>query len=336
MARERLLVADIVERIAPLFGLLILTVALSMLSKDFFTAVNLSSLARQMAAVAVAAIGMTFVIITAGIDLSVGSMMAFGGICASKLIVALMDGIEESAEPTLSVIWLEPVIVFAGSVAAVLAGALCGLVNGLLITALRLPPFIVTLGMLGIVRGVTLCATQGLPVVNLPESFGLLAEATLLGVPSLAVVVFGVALLAGIVLSRTRLGRYLYVIGSNEEAARLSGVRVVRCKIIAYGVCGALAGLGGLILASRLSTGQPTAASGYELDVIAAVVTGGGSLMGGEGTVLGTIVGAFIMGVLRNGCTLLDISDFVQMIVIGAVIILTVAIDKFRRWRETV
>lgn len=336
MARERLLVADIVERIAPLFGLLILTVALSMLSKDFFTAVNLSSLARQTAAVAVAAIGMTFVIITAGIDLSVGSMMAFGGICASKLIVALMDGIEESAEPTLSVIWLEPVIVFAGSVAAVLAGALCGLVNGLLITALRLPPFIVTLGMLGIVRGVTLCATQGLPVVNLPESFGLLAEATLLGVPSLAVVVFGVALLAGIVLSRTRLGRYLYVIGSNEEAARLSGVRVVRCKIIAYSVCGALAGLGGLILASRLSTGQPTAASGYELDVIAAVVIGGGSLMGGEGTVLGTIVGAFIMGVLRNGCTLLDISDFVQMIVIGAVIILTVAIDKFRRWRETV
>jgi ribose transport system permease protein len=224
--------------------------------------------------------------------------------------------------------------VLVGVVASIAAGAVCGLLNGATIAALRIPPFIATLGAMGVYRGVALLATDGKAVVGLPQSFGYLAEGNLFGVvpvPLLIVVV--VALATYFLLAATRTGRYCYAIGSNVEAARYAGVRVSRYQIMFYVTLGALTGLAGAIESARLVTGQPTAGEGYELRVIAAVVIGGGSLSGGQGTVVGTVIGALIMGVLSNGANLLGISSFTQQIVIGAVIVLAVTFDEFQRRR---
>jgi ribose transport system permease protein len=225
-----------------------------------------------------------------------------------------------------------PIVI--GIVLAIATGAACGFLNGSAVAMLRIPPFIVTLGAMGIYRGIVLLLTDGKAVVGVPTSFGRLAEGTLLGIlPVPLLIVLLVALGTHFLLVSTRPGRYCYAIGSNIEAARYAGVRVSRYQVMFYTVLGALSGLAGSIESARLVTGQPTAGEGYELRVIAAVVIGGGSLAGGQGTVIGTIIGSLIMGVLANGANLLGISSFAQQVVIGAVIVIAVTFDEFQRRR---
>lgn len=303
------------KKFLPYASLVALFLILSFASPYFLTLNNLSSVIRQTTVITIMAIGMTVVMAAGGIDLSVGSLVGLTGVCGAMLIARELP--------------------MAAAVAgAVLAGLAGGLINGTATTLLRIPPFITTLGTLGIYRGLTLVITGGIPVANLRRDFGVLATGNLIGVvpvPLLFVVV--IAALAHLVLNYTRLGRYAYAIGSNAEAARCSGIPIGRYTVVIYGLGGALAGLAGMIEAARLVTGQPTAGEGYELRVIAAVVIGGGSLNGGQGTVFGTIVGSFIMGLLSNGCNLLGVSPFVQQIIIGSVIVLAVTFDEFQRRR---
>ncbi len=307
--------SDWIKRLIPFASLIALCVIIAVLQPKFLSTGNLGSVARQTAVITIMAMGMTMVMVSGGIDLSVGSVMALAGITGA---FALAGG-----APTI-----------VGVAASMAAGAACGVVNGAAITTLRIPPFIVTLGAMGIYRGIALLVTDGKAVVGLPTTYGYLAEGNILRlIPVPLLIVVTVALAIHFLLSRTRLGRYCYAIGSNVEAARYAGVRVARYQIIFYLILGALAGLAGAIESARLVTGQPTAGEGYELRVIAAVVIGGGSLSGGQGTVIGTIIGALIMGVLANGANLLGISSFTQQIVIGAVIVLAVTFDEFQRRR---
>ncbi len=306
---------DFLKRFIPYASLIALFLILAVSSPYFLTVGNLSSVARQTAVITVMAIGMTMVIASGGIDLSVGSMIGLTGVTGTMLIAG--------GFPTSIAL-----------VGAVVVGLSCGLANGAAITGLRIPPFIATLGALGIYRGIALILTNGIPVVKLPRSFGVLATGDIAGmIPVPLLVLILVALLVHGILTLTPLGRYAYAIGSNAEAARCCGIRIGKCTIIIYGLCGALTGLAGMIEAARVVTGQPTAGEGYELRVIAAVVIGGGSLSGGQGTVVGTIVGSFIMGLLNNGCNLLGISPFVQQVIIGAVIVLAVTFDEYQRRR---
>lgn len=307
--------SDWIKRFLPFLSLLALVILIAVLEPRFLSAGNLASVARQTAVITIMAMGMTMVMVSGGIDLSVGSMMALCGVIGAMVMVAGAG-------------------VVTGILVAIIAGAFFGFINGSAVAALGIPAFIVTLGAMGIYRGIVLLATDGNAVVGLPQSFGYLAEGNLFGIipiPLLLVVI--VALGIYFVLSQTRLGRYCYAIGSNVEAARYSGVRVARNQITYYAILGALTGLAGAIESARLVTGQPTSGEGYELRVIAAVVIGGGSLSGGQGTVMGTIIGSLIMGVLANGANLLGISSFTQQIVIGAVIVLAVTFDEFQRRR---
>jgi len=313
---ERPSLRDWIERVLPYASVVVLFIALSILSPYFLTLQNLSSVCRQTAVITIIGLGMTLVMISGGIDISVGSVMAFAGICGTMLLQAGWH--------------LGPAL--AG---AVVAGAAWGLVNALIITVLKVNPFIATLGTMGAARGVTLVITNGMPVVNLPASFGKLGDGNILRVPVPLVILVLLALLTGFILKYTRMGRYSYVIGSNAEAARYAGVPVRRYLIAIYVFCGALTGLAGMIEASRLVTGQPTAGTGYELSVIAAVVIGGASLSGGEGTVAGTIAGAFLMGLISNGSNLLGVSPFWQQVLIGTIIVLAVAVDELRKRRRT-
>lgn len=307
--------SDWVKRSLPFVSLIVLCGVIAALEPRFLSAGNLAGVARQTAVITVMAMGMTVVMISGGIDLSVGSAMALSGVMGA---FAMVGG--------------APVIV--GIAAAIATGTLCGLITGITIAALRIPPFIVTLGGMGVYRGITLLATDGKAVVGVPSSFGYLAEGNLLGfipVPLLIVVLVAVA--THFMLVNTLPGRYCYAIGSNAEATRYAGVRVSRYQVLFYALLGAMTGLAGAIESARLVTGQPTAGEGYELRVIAAVVIGGGSLSGGQGSVMGTIIGALIMGVLANGANLLGISSFAQQVVIGAVIVLAVTFDEFQRRR---
>jgi len=300
------------QRLLPFLSLIALFAGLSIGSPYFFTGTNLASVLRQTAVINIMALGMTLVIVAGGIDLSVGAILAFAGLAGAKAM--------ESGAP-----------VPAGIAVGVAAGLVWGLVNGLLTVRLKIAPFIVTLGTLGIIRGLALLYSGGLPVVGLPKGFGFLGEGTVAGAPFVLYVLVVCAILTHLILNYTKLGRYAYAIGSNREAALYAGIPVGFHTVAVYGICGALTGLAAMIEASRLMTGQPTAGQGYELQVIAAVVIGGGSLSGGEGTVAGTLVGAFIMGLLANGCDLLGISPYVQQAVIGAVIILAVTVDEIRK-----
>jgi ribose/xylose/arabinose/galactoside ABC-type transport system permease subunit len=251
---------------------------------------------------------MTFVIITAGIDLSVGSVLAFSGVIMASLLH------KEVPLPIALLI-------------ALAAGLLCGLVNGLLITIGKLPPFISTLGMMSVARGAALVFTQGRPISGFSDTFRWIAVGELFHIPVPVIIMIAVYLIANFVLTKTKLGRYTYAIGGNEEATILSGVNVRFYKMLVYGLCGMLSGLAAVILTARLNSAQPIAGMMYELDAIAATVIGGTSLSGGEGSIFGTLIGALIIGVLRNGLNLLDISSFVQQIVIGTVIIVAVLFD---------
>lgn len=303
-----------IQRLLPFLTLIVLFVGLSVGSPHFLTVNNLSSVVRQTAVFNIMALGMTMIIICGGIDLSVGSMLAMAGLLGT---MAMSKGVAI------------PVGVFIG----LLAGMACGFLNGFLTTRLKINPFIVTLGTLGILRGVALIVSNGLPVHDIPKSFSFLGEGVLLGVPFVLWILLVCAVIVHVILEHTKLGRYAFAIGSNPEAALYAGINVNFITTVIYTIGGMLTGLAGMIEASRLMTGQPTAGQGYELQAIAAVVIGGGSLRGGEGSVVGTLVGAFIMGLLANGSDLLGISPYVQQAIIGAVIILAVAVDELRKRR---
>jgi ribose transport system permease protein len=296
------------RQLGTLSGLLGLGAALWALTPHFLTISNLLNVAEQATIIAIIAVGMTFVIITGGIDLSVGSVLAFAGVVMAS---ALHQGVPL------------PVALLVG----LGIGLLCGLVNGLLITIGRLPPFIATLGMMSVARGTALMFTEGRPVSGFSEGFRSLATGEVVRVPTPVIIMVVVYAVAYFVLARTKLGRYTYAIGGNEEAALLSGINVKLYKSLVYGLAGMLSGLAAILLTARLNSAQPIAGMNYELDAIAATVIGGTSLLGGEGTVLGTLIGALIMAVLRNGLNLLGVSSFIQQIVIGSVIIVAVLID---------
>ncbi|WP_326613176.1 substrate-binding domain-containing protein [Streptomyces scopuliridis] len=294
-----------------LSALVVLVVAMSLLSGDFLTTQNLLNVGVQAAVTAILAFGVTFVIVTAGIDLSVGSVAALSATVLAWS--ATSEGVP---------VWLAVVL-------AVGTGIACGLVNGALVSYGKLPPFIATLAMLSVGRGLSLVISQGSPIA-FPGSVSRIGD-TLGGrlpVPVLVMVAMG--LITALILSRTYLGRSMYAIGGNEEAARLSGLRVKRQKVAVYALSGLFAAVAGIVLASRLSSAQPQAAQGYELDAIAAVVIGGASLSGGVGKASGTLIGALILAVLRNGLNLLSVSAFWQQVVIGVVIALAVLLDTAR------
>lgn len=295
-----------------LTALALLVVVMSLLSGDFLTAQNLLNVGVQAAVIAVLAFGVTFVIIAGGIDLSVGSVAALSATVLAFL--ATVEGVP---------VWLALPLAAA-------TGTVCGLVNGALIAYGKLPPFIATLAMLSVGRGLSLVISEGSPIA-LPDSVSRLGESLggWLPVPVVIMVVMG--LITAVILRRTFTGRAMYAIGGNEEAARLSGIRVKRQKLGIYALSGLFAAVAGVILASRLASAQPQAAQGYELDAIAAVVIGGASLAGGVGTAFGTLIGALILAVLRNGLNLLSVSAFWQQVVIGVVIALAVLFDTLRR-----
>jgi ribose transport system permease protein len=301
-----------IQRLLPFFTLILLFVALTIATPHFLTKVNLSSVARQTAVINIMALGMTPVIISGGIDISVGSILALAGLFGTMAI--------KSGQPI-------PLAIAIG----IGTGLLCGIVNGLLVTQLRVNPFIVTLGTLGIFRGIALVISNGLPVHEIPESFSYLGAGTLLGIPVSLWILALCAVLMHFLLENTKLGRYTFAIGSNESAAYYAGVPIKFHLTSVYAIAGLLTGLAGMIEASRLMTGQPTAGQGYELQTIAAVVIGGGSLRGGEGSVAGTLVGAFIIGLLSNGSDLLGINPYAQQVIIGVVIIAAVAFDELRK-----
>ncbi|MFH0989418.1 MAG: ribose ABC transporter permease [bacterium] len=303
------------RQLGTLIGLAIVTIFFWTFSPYFLTVSNLANIAEQTAINAIIAAGMTFVIITAGIDLSVGSIVAFSGVILAS---ALHAGISE------------PFAILAG----LAVGAMCGLMNGLLISFGRLPPFIATLGMMSVARGAALFYTEGRPVSGFSSELRFLSTGELLKIPMPVIIMVVIYVMAHFVLKRTKLGRYTYAIGGNEEAANLSGINTRVIKTTIYTLCGLLSGLAAVLLTARLNSAQPIAGIMYELDAIAAVVIGGTSLMGGEGKISGTLIGAFIMGILRNGLNLLGISSFAQQIVIGSVIIFAVLIDMALKKRR--
>jgi ribose transport system permease protein len=316
------------QEIGLLLILLVLSAFLTWQTDTFLTSRNLFNNLLFFSWIAIAAFGETMVVITAGIDLSVGSVMAFAGF-ASAWILTYAPIVERLTET--------PLVILA-VVGGLLAGVLVGLVNGTLITRFRLPPFIATLGTLSIARGITFGATGGWPIRELPKSFQQIGQynvsIAIWEVPLPVIIMLGVALICGLFLSETVSGRHIYAVGGNEEAVRVSGANPRRVKMLVYTLGGFLAALAGLIMTARLGVAAPDAARGYELDIIAAVVIGGTSLFGGEGTILGTLIGAAILQVLRNGLVLLGFPAYWQPAAVGAVIILAVIFDYWRKERS--
>ncbi len=295
--------------------LIVLFVVLSFASPTFLTFRNISNLVRQTSIVGIVAIGMTFVIISAGIDLSVGSVVGFSSIVVALLLAAGVP------------IWVSVIV-------SLLAGSVLGLVSGILINDGKVPPFIATLGMMTAVRGLVMLVSNARMIAGLPKPFLNFAQITILGLPSLFFVWLLVILVSIVITTWTRFGRSVFAIGSNAEAARLSGIKI-RYSIYGIYVLSALtASIAGVLLTSRLANGIPTAGEGYELDAIAAAVVGGASLMGGEGTILGTVLGAVIIQTLRNGGNLLGINPFILQIAIGTLIIAAVLADQLNKTKK--
>lgn len=295
-------------------GLLALCVGLWIATPYFATTTNLANVAEQSAVTGVIAIGMTCVILTGGIDLSVGSIVALAGVVIGwalqhdvPIVIALMLG--------------------------ALAGIVAGAVNGIMITRGKLPPFIATLGMMSVARGAALMISDGRPISGFPGTVRLLATGRPLGIPVPVLLMLALYAAAYVMLTRTVLGRYLYAIGGNEEASAMAGIHVERYKTITYVLSGLSASICAMLLVARLDSAQPVAGMGYELDAIAAVVIGGTSLLGGSGSVIGSLIGALIMSVLRNGLNLLGVSSYLQQVAIGVVIIAAVLIDMALRRR---
>jgi len=320
MSNNTLFQMDSMRKLQPLLALAIMVIAMSFLSDSFLTAENGWNILRQISINLCISIGMTLIILSGGIDLSVGAIMALAGAVMAGL---LKNGLEIAGAGVL----LE-FTVFGAILCGLGVGLALGWFNGFVITKFRLPPFVATLGMLSIARGLTMLWTGGFPVTGLGESFGFFGTGVLAGVP-MPVWITGLLVIGFVTLTlKTRFGRYLYALGGNERAALLTGLSVDKIKIWVYTLGGGLAAVGGLLVTARLDSAQPNAGMGYELDSIAAVVIGGTSLSGGRGSVMGTVLGCLIIGVLNNGLFLLNVSPFWQQVIKGLVILAAVAIDR--------
>lgn len=316
--------SDAMQRIMAFGALIVLAIGFSLASPYFRTFDNFVGILLATAVNGVLGLGVTFVIITAGIDLSVGTVMTFAAVMTGVFITN----------------WHLPIPL--GILGGVLAGTAAGMVNGLVISKMKIPPFIATLGMLYATKGLSLVISELKPIYfNDTPAFREMAMGSVLGriipgfeVPNAVFIMFGAAIIAHLILSRTILGRYTFALGSNEEATRLSGVNVAVWKTAVYTLCGLFSGIGGVLMASRLNSAQPALGAGYELDAIAAVVIGGTSLSGGEGSILGTIIGAFIISTLTNGLRILSVPQEWQMVVTGAIVVLAVFLDILRRRQQ--
>lgn len=297
-------------------ALLLEIVIFSQVSPYFFTAENILNVSLQISIVAIVAAGMTFVILTAGIDLSVGAVIAFSGVVATSLL---------KTELPFAVSLL--VAVAAG----LAVGAASGAVAGACVTRFNITPFIVTLALMTIWRGAAYLYTDGRPIWELPDAFSVIGSGRMFHVPIPTIIMIAVYVVGYVILEHTRFGRYVYAVGGNKEAARLAGISVNRVLMKVYILCGVLSSVSGILLASRMNSGQPNAGLMYELDVIAAVVVGGTSLFGGRGSIVGTFLGAMLIGILRNGLNLMNVSSYLQMIVVGVVILFAVMLDQFRK-----
>jgi len=292
------------------FAFIIICLALALSTPQFFTVSNLLNIGTQVSINALLAFGVTFVIISGGIDLSLGSMVAVTGVVAATF-----------AHPdTYSV----AVPIFIGLVAGLALGAF----NGVVITKSKVPPFIVTLGTMTIGRGLALILSKGRPISNLSDSFNFIGGGNLFGIPFPIVVLILAFIVCSVILNKTILGRYIYAVGGNEQAARASGIRVNNVKMWVYTICGLLSAMGGILLTSRITTGQPNAGAGFELDAIAAAIIGGTSTSGGTGTMSGTLIGALLIGVISNSLDLLNVTSYYQQVVMGAIIIGAVVLDS--------
>jgi len=316
---------DAVQRLLAFGALILIIVFFSLASPNFLQFDNVVGILLATAVVGVLALGVTFVIISGGIDLSIGTVMTLSAVMTGVLVTQMHL----------------PLAV--GIVGGILTGGAAGLANGTLIARFKIPPFIATLGVLSIARGLALVISGLTPIYfNDTPEFNLAAMGSLIGgivpgldIPNIVLVLFVAALVATLLLSRTVLGRYTFALGSNEEAARLSGVGVGKWKAAVYVVCGLFAGLGGVMIAARLNSAQPSLGFGYELDAIAAAVIGGVSLSGGEGTILGTVIGAFIISTLTNGLRIMSVPQEWQTIVTGCIVIIAVYLDVVRRRQRT-
>jgi ribose transport system permease protein len=301
-----------VAEFGALAGLGLLCLVMVFLSPHFATTTNLLNILQQISIVSVVAVGMTFVIISGGIDLSVGSIVAFTGL----IMAILMKELEVPVWPTIGV--------------GLVAGCAMGLINGLLVSLVRLPPFIATLGMMSIARGAAFTISGGSPVYSLPDSF-LAISGRVGALPIPALIMIAIFVVGGMVLKYTKLGRYTYAIGGNETASVLSGISVRFYKSVIYTLSGLFCAVSAVLLTAKLDSAVPVAADGYELDAIAAVVIGGTSMLGGEGKLSGTLIGALIIGVVNNGLNLLTVPQGPQRMVKGAIIILAVCVDLLRK-----
>ncbi|AOC58533.1 MULTISPECIES: ribose ABC transporter permease RbsC [Bacillus] len=302
---------NIMQKLGPFLGLIILVAIVSILNPAFLEPLNILNLLRQISINALIAFGMTFVILTGGIDLSVGAILALSSALTAGFIVSGMD-------PILAII------------VGCIIGAILGMVNGLLITKGKMAPFIATLATMTIFRGLTLVYTDGNPITGLGSNyaFQLFGRGYFLGIPVPAITMLLTFIVLWVLLHKTPFGRRTYAIGGNEKAALISGIKVPRVKIMIYSLAGFMSALAGAILTSRLNSAQPTAGTSYELDAIAAVVLGGTSLSGGRGRIVGTLIGVLIIGVLNNGMNLLGVSSFYQSVVKGIVILIAVLLDR--------
>lgn len=291
-------------------------VIFSQLSEYFFTADNILNITLQISIIAIIAVGMTFVILTAGIDLSVGAVVAFTGIITTSVL---------KIQAPLSIAF--PLALVVG----LLVGALSGGIAGVFITRFNITPFIVTLALMTIWRGAGYMYTDGRPIWGLPDEFSFLGSGRIFSIPVPTLIMLLVYGIAYVILAHTQFGRHVYAVGGNKEAARLAGINSNGVIMRVYVICGGLSAVSGILLASRVNSGQPNAGLSYELDVIAAVVIGGTSLFGGRGTIIGTFIGAMLIGVLRNGLNLMNVGSYVQSVVLGIVILLAVMLDQFRK-----
>ena len=316
-ARLRLGAGQVLSRYGIVIAFFALCVALSLLNPYFLTPRNIGNVLRQASINGILAIGQTFVILTGGIDLSVGSLLALCGLLGSMIVTGADPG-----SPAIAILL------------GVGAGLGLGMVNGLVVAHLRVPAFVATLGMLSVARGLTFISNDGMPVPNLAPSFLQLGQGVVFGVPVPVILFAATVLVAWVVLRFTTYGRYVYAVGGNERSARTSGVNTRRIVFSVYAVSGALAGLSGMVLAARTTSALPQAGVSYELDAIAAVVIGGTSLTGGVGSPVGTLFGALIIAVISNGLDLMGVSSYYQQVIKGVIIVLAVLLDTSRRVRD--
>ena len=315
--KKKTIITELFAKYGIAFVLVMLIILFSVLSPNFLSSMNIFNILRQVAIVGIVSVGMAMVLITAGIDLSVGSVMGVAVVLTAKMLLAGMNAI---------------LVIFI----TLTVCALIGLLNAFFINKLDIPPLITTLGTLTAYRGVAFLITGGLPIFGFKSGIAVLGRGYLWVIPVPVIIMIMIFVFGIIFLERTKYGRYIYGVGGNEEASRLSGINVKKIKYLAYAVCSLLAGLAGIVLLARINSGTPNAGTGYEMDIITAVVLGGVSISGGEGRLKNVIIGVLIMGVLTNGMILVNIQEYVQWVIKGMVLVAAVGFDRFIQSRKSV